>query len=118
MLEGILDALIEKHSIEVINVLVKENYYSHIKHPKIVFKEIKKWRFNIISLILNTDLLIWGGGTCLYEGNDEELKKLIEERAVDVMVSVGPNFFYTVTLPCTLWFLDRKKRGTDFFKRR
>src|SRR5439155_13161394 len=30
----------------------------------------------------------------------------------DVMVSVGPNFFYTVTLPCTLWFLDRGKSKT------
>jgi type I restriction enzyme M protein len=39
-------------------------------------------------------------------------KKLIEDRAVDVMVSVGPNFFYTVTLPCTLWFLDRGKKKT------
>ncbi len=37
-------------------------------------------------------------------------KKLIEDRAVDVIVSVGPNFFYTVTLPCTLWFLDRGKK--------
>ena len=32
---------------------------------------------------------------------------------VDVMVAVGPNMFYTVTLPCTLWFLDRGKRGTE-----
>jgi type I restriction enzyme M protein len=39
-------------------------------------------------------------------------KKLIEDRAVDVMVSVGTNFFYTVTLPCTLWFLDRGKKKT------
>jgi type I restriction enzyme M protein len=31
---------------------------------------------------------------------------------VDVMISVGPNFFYTVTLPCTLWFLDRGKKKT------
>jgi type I restriction enzyme M protein len=38
---------------------------------------------------------------------------LIEDRLVDVMVAVGPNFFYTVTLPVTLWFLDRGKRGTD-----
>ncbi len=37
-------------------------------------------------------------------------KQLIEARAVDVMVSVGSNFFYTVTLPCTLWFFDRGKR--------
>jgi type I restriction enzyme M protein len=42
--------------------------------------------------------------------SEQELrKKLIEARAVDVMVSVGPNMFYTVTLPCTLWFLDRGK---------
>jgi type I restriction enzyme M protein len=39
-------------------------------------------------------------------------KQLIKARAVDVMVAVGSNFFYTVTLPCTLWFLDRGKRKT------
>ncbi|MBN8557614.1 MAG: type I restriction-modification system subunit M [Proteobacteria bacterium] len=39
-------------------------------------------------------------------------RQLIEARAVDVMVAVGPNMFYTVTLPCTLWFLDRGKAGT------
>jgi type I restriction enzyme M protein len=39
-------------------------------------------------------------------------RQLIEARAVDVMVAVGPNMFYTVTLPCTLWFLDAGKRGT------
>lgn len=39
-------------------------------------------------------------------------KRLVEEQAVDVMVTVGPNFFYTVTLPCTLWFLDKGKNGT------
>lgn len=40
-------------------------------------------------------------------------RKLVEDRMVDVMVAVGPNFFYTVTLPVTLWFLDRGKRSTD-----
>ncbi len=39
-------------------------------------------------------------------------RQLIEARAVDVMVAVGSNFFYTVTLPCTLWFLDKGKTGT------
>ncbi|MCA1681151.1 MAG: type I restriction-modification system subunit M, partial [Actinobacteria bacterium] len=39
-------------------------------------------------------------------------RKLIEDRVVDVIVAVGPNFFYTVTLPVTLWFLDRGKRAT------
>jgi type I restriction enzyme M protein len=37
---------------------------------------------------------------------------LIEASVVDVMVAVGSNFFYTVTLPCTLWFLDKGKAGT------
>jgi type I restriction enzyme M protein len=42
--------------------------------------------------------------------SEQELRKqLIEKRAVDVMVAVGPNMFYTVTLPCTLWFLDKGK---------
>ena len=36
-------------------------------------------------------------------------KKLIEASVVDVMIAVGSNFFYTVTLPCTLWFLDKGK---------
>jgi type I restriction enzyme M protein len=36
----------------------------------------------------------------------EVRKKLIESGVVDVIVSVGPNFFYTVTLPATLWFFD------------
>ena len=36
-------------------------------------------------------------------------KKLIQSGAVDVIVSIGSNFFYTVTLPCTLWFFDKGK---------
>jgi type I restriction enzyme M protein len=43
-------------------------------------------------------------------GSELEIrKKLIQSGAIDVVVSVGPNFFYTVTLPCTLWFLDKGK---------
>jgi type I restriction enzyme M protein len=40
-------------------------------------------------------------------------QKLIESGAVDVMVAIGPNFFYTVTLPCALWFFDKGKIGTE-----
>ena len=36
-------------------------------------------------------------------------KKLIQSGGVDVIVSVSSNFFYTVTLPCTLWFFDKAK---------
>jgi type I restriction enzyme M protein len=39
-------------------------------------------------------------------------RQLIQARAVDVMIAIGSNFFLTVTMPCTLWFLDRVKRGT------
>lgn len=43
-------------------------------------------------------------------GSEQVIRqKLIETGAVDAIVSVGPNFFYTVTLPCTLWFFDRAK---------
>ena len=42
--------------------------------------------------------------------SEQELRRqLIESRSVDVMVAVGPNLFYTVTLPCTLWFFDKGK---------
>lgn len=45
--------------------------------------------------------------------NEQELRqKLVEARVVDVMVAVGPNMFYTVTLPCTLWFFDKGKAKT------
>jgi type I restriction enzyme M protein len=40
-------------------------------------------------------------------------KRMIEAGVVDVIVSVSSNFFYTVTLPCTLWFFDKGKQGTD-----
>lgn len=43
-------------------------------------------------------------------GSELEIRrKLIQSGAVDVIVSVGPNMFYTVTLPCTLWFFDKGK---------
>ncbi len=40
-------------------------------------------------------------------------QKMIEDNLVDVMISIGSNFFYTVILPCTLWFLDKGKKKTD-----
>jgi len=47
-------------------------------------------------------------------GNESSIReKMIKAGAVDVMVAIGPNFFYTVTLPCTLWFLDRTEERKD-----
>jgi type I restriction enzyme M protein len=43
-------------------------------------------------------------------GSEQEIRqKLIERDGVDVMVAVSSNFFYTVTLPCALWFFDKNK---------
>lgn len=45
------------------------------------------------------------------QGNDKDIrKKLVETGHVDVMVSVGNNFFYTKSLPCSLWFFDKGKK--------
>ena len=38
-------------------------------------------------------------------------EKLVNTGDVDVMVSVGNNFFYTLSLPCSLWFFDRNKNA-------
>lgn len=41
---------------------------------------------------------------------DKEIRqKLVETGHVDVMMSIGPKFFYTRSLPCTLWFFDKSK---------
>lgn len=44
-------------------------------------------------------------------GKDLDIRtQLIETGHVDVMISVGNNFFYTKSLPCTLWFFDKGKK--------
>ena len=50
-------------------------------------------------------------GPAADSGNKEReiRKKLIETGDVDVMISVGNNFFYTKSLPCSLWFFDKAK---------
>ncbi len=43
-------------------------------------------------------------------GKDKDIRQsLIETGHVDVMISVGNNFFYAKSLPCSLWFLDKGK---------
>ncbi len=43
-------------------------------------------------------------------GKDRDIRqRLVETGHVDVMVSVGNNFFYTKSLPCSLWFFDKGK---------
>jgi len=46
--------------------------------------------------------------------SEKEIRRqLVETGAVDVMMAIGTNFFYTVALPVTLWFLDKGKAGAD-----
>ena len=40
-------------------------------------------------------------------------EKLVRTGDVDVMISVGNNFFYTLSLPCSLWFFDKAKRAEN-----
>ena len=44
-------------------------------------------------------------------GRDEAKvrQKIVETGAVDVMIDIRSNFFYTRTVPCQLWFFDRAK---------
>ena len=47
------------------------------------------------------------------QGKDKEIREqLVKTGHVDVMVSVGNNFFYTKSLPCSLWFFDKGKSET------
>lgn len=46
-------------------------------------------------------------------GSERDMRrKLIESGGVDVIISTSPNMFFTVTLPVTLWFLDKGKKST------
>jgi type I restriction enzyme M protein len=53
---------------------------------------------------------------CAADAGHSELevrKKIIEDKVVDIVIAVGPNFFYTVSLSCTLWFFDKGKKNTE-----
>lgn len=44
------------------------------------------------------------------QSKDKDIReKLVKTGHVDVMISVGNNFFYTKSLPCSLWFFDKGK---------
>jgi len=46
-------------------------------------------------------------------GEMEVRRKLVETGAVDVMVSIRSNFFYTRTVPCELWHFDKGKPASS-----
>ena len=45
------------------------------------------------------------------QNKDKDIReKLVRTGHVDVLISVGNNFFYTKSLPCSLWFFDKGKK--------
>lgn len=46
-------------------------------------------------------------------GEAEVRQRMVEAGLVDVMITLASNFFYTVTLPVTLWFFDRAKTDPE-----
>lgn len=43
-------------------------------------------------------------------GKEKDIREsLVKSGDVDVIISIGNNFFYTRSLPCTLWFFDKNK---------
>ena len=45
------------------------------------------------------------------QSKDKDIReKLVRTGHVDVLISVGNNFFYTKSLPCSLWFFDKGKK--------
>ncbi|NTV44784.1 MAG: SAM-dependent DNA methyltransferase [Candidatus Yonathbacteria bacterium] len=57
-------------------------------------------------------------GALAVSGKEGELRqKLIEADMVDVIISCPSKLFYNVSLPVSLWFISKNKRGDRFRKR-
>lgn len=62
--------------------------------------------------------IILANGSLSAGGQEEEIRKnLIETDLVDCILSMPTNLFYTVTIPCSIWILNRnkKQRGKTLF---
>lgn len=47
------------------------------------------------------------------QSKDKSIREgLVRSSGVDCLISVANNFFYTLSLPCTLWFFDKNKSET------
>ena len=55
--------------------------------------------------------IILANGSLSAGGQEEEIrKKLIEADLIDCILSMPSNLFYTVTIPCSIWVLNRNKK--------
>lgn len=55
--------------------------------------------------------IILANGSLAAGGQEAEIrKKIIEDDLVDCIISMPSNLFYTVTVPCSIWILNRNKK--------
>lgn len=55
--------------------------------------------------------IILANGSLAAGGQEEKIRKnLIEADLVDCILSMPANLFYTVTIPCSIWILNRNKK--------
>lgn len=55
--------------------------------------------------------IILANGSLSAGGQEEEIRKnLIEADLVDCILAMPSNLFYTVTIPCSIWILNRNKK--------
>lgn len=55
--------------------------------------------------------IILANGTLSAGGQEEEIRKnIIEADLVDCILAMPSNLFYTVTIPCSIWILNRNKK--------
>ncbi|MBK8470820.1 MAG: N-6 DNA methylase [Sphingobacteriales bacterium] len=79
------------------NYLWIQYFYNYLKSPS---KDARGGRAGFVMASSASDA-----------GHSEKdiREKLVRTGAVDIMIAIGNNFFYTRSLPCTLWFFDREK---------
>lgn len=59
--------------------------------------------------------IILANGSLAASGQEAEIrKKLIEADLVDSILSMPTNLFYTVSVPCSIWILNRNKRQKGY----
>lgn len=97
MLSAILDFLSKKDFVEAINVVVRENYYREFDgSKKIFFSEGDSIlaRAKRVSVLFDSDVAIWGGGTCLYEapGSVAGIKGIL--RNIRLFKLLGKPYFF------------------------
>jgi type I restriction enzyme M protein len=57
---------------------------------------------------------VMANSACDARGSEYEIRKrIVDSGIVDCMVSMPSNMFYTVILPATLWFFDKRKVQTE-----